>query len=93
MPIIYPHKKLEFVVGIISHGGTIPETGGYYFVSMNDAKPTGNSEYTDITNTAQRCEVNQSTRVVTCTNSVRQATSPFNWITAASVANYLVIRW
>lgn len=96
-----PSKQMSIKTGTVSHNGTIPQTSGYahyaYFVSTNFARtddlPSNTSYVTDF---SLQCEVDQSTRRVTCgLYRYRSGTlGHYYWdLMYSGTANYIELAW
>ena len=91
-----PSKQMSIKAGTISDNGTIPQTSGYsyylYFVSPNDVFGTATTGGNFSTvGFGVECEVDQSTREVTCRMATQSAGGSTSY--TGGTANYLEIAW
>ena len=91
-----PSKQMSIKEGTITNNGTIPQTSGYsnylYFVSPNDVFGTASTggSFSSV-GFGVECEVNQSTRKVTCRMATQSTGSSTSY--TGGTANYLEIAW
>lgn len=91
-----PSKQMSIKTGTISNNGTIPQTSGYsnylYFVSPNDVFATASTggSFSSI-GFGVECEVDQSTRKVTCRMASQSTGSSTSY--TGGTANYIEIAY